>query len=380
MERLYYENAYLTEFSAVVTQISENGIVLDKTAFFPEGGGQSSDRGTLSGVKVSDVQEKDGIIYHITNDTVPFCVGETVKGKIDFHKRFSDMQNHSGEHIVSGLVHNIFGFENVGFHLNDNEIALDFSGVIQSEKISEIELLANKAVWDNTEIRAFFPDSEERENISYRSKKNIDDNLRLVEIKGIDICACCAPHVRRTGEIGLIKIVGHEKHRGGTRLYILCGERALNDYSMKQTENKKIGNMLKAKECETSSAVEALLKKKADLEYEITRLNIESAKSAAEAYEKADIIIAVDRFTGQALTHFANALKEKAEKLVAAFGKTDENTYQYMIISNGMDISSLVKSMNSALCGRGGGKNGVAQGSVNCEKCEISNFFNNFGI
>ncbi|MGN1117823.1 MAG: alanine--tRNA ligase-related protein, partial [Acutalibacteraceae bacterium] len=143
MERLYYENAYLTEFSAVVTQISENGIVLDKTAFFPEGGGQSSDRGTLSGVTVSDVQEKDGIIYHITNDTVPFCVGETVKGEIDFHKRFSDMQNHSGEHIVSGLIHSIFSFENVGFHLNDNEIALDFSGVIPNDKISEIELLAN---------------------------------------------------------------------------------------------------------------------------------------------------------------------------------------------------------------------------------------------
>ena len=380
MERLYYEDAYLTEFEAVVTDITDKGIVLDKTAFFPEGGGQSSDRGTLSGVTVSDVQEKDGIIYHIINDMIPFCIGETVIGKIDFHKRFSDMQNHSGEHIVSGLIHSIFGFENVGFHLSESEIALDFSGVIPNEKISEIELLANKAVWDNKEITAFYPDSEERKNISYRSKKNIDDNLRLVEIKGIDICACCAPHVRRTGEIGLIKIVGHEKHRGGTRLYILCGERALLDYSMKQIENKKIGNMLKAKECETSSAVEALLKKKAELEYEIIRQNTESAKRAADAYEKNDIIIAVDRFTGQALTHFANALKEKAEKFVAAFGKTDENAFQYMIISNGVDISGLVKSMNSALCGRGGGKNGVAQGSVNCEKSEISNFFNNFGI
>ena len=136
MERLYYEDAYLTEFEAVVTDITDKGIVLDKTAFFPEGGGQSSDRGTLSGVTVSDVQEKDGVIYHITNDMIPFCIGETVKGKIDFHKRFSDMQNHSGEHIVSGLIHSIFGFENVGFHLSESEIALDFSGVISNEKIS----------------------------------------------------------------------------------------------------------------------------------------------------------------------------------------------------------------------------------------------------
>lgn len=380
MEKLYYEDAYETRFTAMVESIDEKGIVLDKTAFFPEGGGQSSDIGVLGGVRISDVQEENGVIYHKTDEPVSFCVGDIVEGEINFEKRFSDMQNHSGEHIISGIVHNTFGYDNVGFHLNEKEIALDFSGVIDSDKISEIELEANRAVWKNIEINSFFPDEADKQSIAYRSKKEIDSQLRLVEIKGIDICACCAPHVRRTGEIGIIKIVGYEKHRGGTRVYILCGERALRDYNVKQRENKKIGNLLKTPEHETSSAVEALIKKKSELEYEIGKLNNESALISADAYEEKDIIVAIDRYTGQALTHFANALREKAHKLVAAFGRTGENTFQYMLISKCGDIRSVVCDMNNALSGKGGGKNGTAQGSVNCKEEDISNFFNKLNI
>lgn len=374
MKRLYYEDAYLTGFEACVTEISEKGIVLDKTAFFPEGGGQSSDTGFLGGVFIYDVQEEDGVIYHKTKDEITFSAGDTVSGKIDFDKRFSDMQNHSGEHIVSGIVHNTFGYENVGFHLTESEIALDFSGVIDADKITKIELEANRAVWKNLEIKTFFPDENERKSISYRSKKEIDGELRLVEIEGVDVCACCAPHVRRTGEIGVIKIVGFEKHRGGTRVYILCGERALKDYAIKQKENKSTGTLLKVKEYETSEAVAALLKKKDDLEYEVTRLNIEMAKKAAGAYEKSDLIVAFDSFTGQALTHFANGLKEKS-RLAAAFGKAGENTYQFMILYDG-DVSELMKKMSASLSVRGGGKGNCARGSVNASKSEIIEFFN----
>ena len=380
MERLYYKDAYIKSFKAVVTEITEDGVATDKTAFFPEGGGQSSDRGTLSGCCVYDVQEKNGVIYHKVKGEFPFKVGDTVEGIIDFEKRFSDMQNHTGEHIFSGIVHKELGYDNVGFHLNEKEVALDFSGEISDEKISEIEYKANKAVWKNIEVKAFFPDSEERKSIAYRSKKEIDGELRIVEIEDVDICACCAPHVRRTGEIGIIKVVGHERHRGGTRIFILCGERALKDYSLKQSENKKIGAVLKVPEYETSGAVEALLSKKCELEYDIGKLNAESAKRAANTYEKSDIIVAVDSFTGQTLTYFANYIKEKAAFLAAVFGKDGENKYSYMLISDGCDISSLVKDMNAALHGRGGGRNGSARGSVSCSEEEIHKFFEKYNL
>lgn len=380
MERLYYTDAYIDSFTAVITDITDEGVVTDKTAFFPEGGGQSSDRGTLSGYRVYDVKEKDGVIYHKIKGDFPFNVGDTVEGKIDFKKRFSDMQNHTGEHIFSGIVHRELGYDNVGFHLNDKEVALDFSGEIPDEKIAEIEKKANEAVWKNIEVKAFFPNEDERKSIAYRSKKEIEGSLRLVEIKNVDICACCAPHVKRTGEIGIIKVVGHEKHRMGTRVFILCGERALEDYSLKQSENKKIGILLKTPEYETSGAVESLINKKYELEYEIGKLNTESAKRAADAYENGDIIVAVDLFTGQTLTYFANYIKEKASLLAAVFGKECDNKYSYMLISDGRDISQLVKDMNTALCGRGGGRNGSARGSVSCTREEIYNFFKNISI
>lgn len=375
MEKLYYVDAYMHTFDAVVTYISEKGIALDKTAFFPEGGGQPCDTGSLGGLPIYDVQEENGVIFHKTKEKIPFSVGDSVKGEIDMKKRFSNMQNHSGEHIVSGIIHNTYGYENVGFHLNDKEIALDFSGVIPSEDMDKIELEANRAVWQNINIRAFFPSDEELKGISYRSKKEIDGDLRLVEIEGVDVCACCAPHVMRTGEIGIIKVVGFEKHRGGTRIYILCGERALKDYGIKQRENKKTGILLKTPEYETSKAVEILSKKKSELEFEVTRLNIDKARLSASAYEEKEIIVAFDEYTGTVLTRFADFLSEKAGRLVAAFGKTGENSYQYMIISKGEDISDTVKAMNSVLCGRGGGKNGTAQGSVNCTKEQIVDFF-----
>lgn len=375
MERLYYEDAYIKEFSARVLKIDENGVVLDKTAFFPEGGGQTSDVGTLSGKYVCAVNEINGVIYHKIKGDIPFVVGDSVEGAVDFHKRFSDMQNHTGEHIVSGIVHNRYGYENVGFHLNEKEVALDFSGVLTAKDIDEIEFLANKAVWQNIELNIFYPDEEERKHIDFRSKKEIKGKLRLVEIDGIDLCACCAPHVRRTGEIGVIKIVRSESHRGGTRIYILCGERALRDYSLKQRETRKTGELLKVPEYETSDAVGSLLKKKNELEYEIGRMNIKSAEKAAGAYEKSEIIVAVDSFTGQTLTYFANFIKEKATKLAAVFGKTGENEYQYMLIAEKEDIMPLVKEMNLYLSGRGGGKNGSARGSVNCTEKEIFEFF-----
>lgn len=372
--KLYNQNSYLTEFTSVITDITENAIVLKETAFFPEGGGQTSDTGMLGDCEIYDVQEKDGIIYHFTKTPHNYKIGETVNGKINFDKRFSDMQQHSGEHIVSGLVHKMFGYDNVGFHLGHDVVTLDFNGLFTKEDIIELERKANETVTANKRITVTFPSSEELENISYRSKKEIDGDVRIVEIEDTDICACCAPHVELTGEIGLIKIVGFDKHRGGTRMSILCGKRAMEDYRIKQEQNHGVSVALKVKEYETADGVDRLLKKKAELEYEISKLNLEIAKIHADMDEHGEKIIIFKELNGSNLTAFADKLKEKATDFVAAFGYVSENNYQYVLCSNSMDVRPMCKELNTALNGRGGGKPQMVQGSVSASREEIEAF------
>ena len=239
--KLFDSDAYAADFTASVLSAELNEkkksshweIILDRTLFFPEEGGQTPDTGTIEGYPVIDVQLDGNVIRHSvkakkTGDgQPPFIPGQIVRGQIDFAHRFSNMQNHSGEHILSGLVHNRFGYDNVGFHLSDNTVTLDFNGPLTDEDILWLEQTANRVVWDNKEIRGWYPEPQELESIEYRSKKEIDGPLRLVEIPGVDMCACCAPHVRRTGEIGLIKVIRTLRERSGIRLTILCGSRAL---------------------------------------------------------------------------------------------------------------------------------------------------------
>lgn len=373
--KLYNNDSYLTEFSSVITEITDDAIVLRETAFFPEGGGQTSDRGMLGDCEIYDVQEKDGIIYHYTKTPHSYKIGDGISGKIDFAKRFSDMQQHSGEHIVSGLVNRMFGFDNVGFHLGHDVVTLDFNGLFTKDELAELERRANETVTANKKITVTFPSPLELENIAYRSKKEIDGEIRIVEIEDTDICACCAPHVRLTGEVGLIKIVGADKHRGGTRMSILCGQRAMEDYRIKQEQNHGVSVALKVKEYETADGVDRLLKKKAELEYEIYRLNLEIAGIHADMIEPAERIIVFKELNGSNLTAFADKLKEKATDFVAAFGYVDDNNYQYVLCSNSIDVRPMCKELNSALHGRGGGKPQMVQGSVQASKKEIEEFF-----
>lgn len=220
-ERLFDLDSYLAEFRCKVTELYTEGdnlqVVTDRTAFFPEGGGQSSDIGLLGGAVVKDAQQCGQKIIHIVENSMEnvqnLAVGNEIEGKVDMKKRFSDMQQHSGEHIFSGIVHSLYGYDNVGFHLGRETVILDFNGELKHEDICKVERLVNKAVWDNLEIRVFFPSGEELPSLSYRSKKEIDGRLRLVEIPGVDLCACCAPHVKRTGEIGLIEVTSFERFR-----------------------------------------------------------------------------------------------------------------------------------------------------------------------
>ena len=258
--KLYENDSYIKDFSAIVLSCEEKDgayfVVLDKTAFFPEGGGQDADKGKIGDADVLDVQIKDDIIYHKLEK--PLEIGLTVDCNIDWEKRFSRMQNHTGEHIVSGVIHSLFGYNNVGFHMNDTLVTLDVDGPLNDDDIKKVELKSNKAIYENKNIKAIYPTAEELPNYDYRSKLDITEGVRLIEIEDYDLCACCAPHVAKTGEIGIIKIIGYIPYKKGTRIEMLCGFLAFNDYSNLHSINKSVMNMLSAKRFEIAESVERI--------------------------------------------------------------------------------------------------------------------------
>ena len=259
-EKLFYLDSHLQRFSAQVEQCVPDGenwqIVLDRTAFFPEGGGQYADTGILGSARVLDVQEKDGVIFHRTD--APLSVGDCVEGRIDWDLRFMKMQQHTGEHIVSGLVHKRFGYQNVGFHLGSEDCTMDFNGEITKEEIREIEWEANRAVVRNLEVEVTYPDQKVLQTLVYRSKIEIEGQVRIVTIPEYDVCACCAPHVKQTGEIGKIRLTGVQRYKGGVRVTMLCGFRALEDYRRKAESTGCISSALCVKEEDVAQGVEKL--------------------------------------------------------------------------------------------------------------------------
>ncbi len=384
-EKLFDRDSYIKEFACKVADLyTENGklyIETDRTAFFPEGGGQTSDIGTLGCANVENVQNIGGKIYHFVENSEEnvkfFTIGKEIKGEICWKKRFSDMQQHSGEHIFSGVVHSLYGYDNVGFHLGSEIVTLDFNGVLTKEDICKVELLVNKAVWDNLPVKVFFPSDEELALIDYRSKKEIDGQVRLVEFPGVDICACCAPHVKYTGEIGIIQVVAFEKYKGGTRVSILCGERALKDIRHKLDENHSVSVLMSAKEKETAQAVERIKKEKESLDYETVGLKKEilSLKLASIKADKR-IVIFDPSLEGKMLQDFALALMERAEEFACCFcGKNGQ--YRYCMVSDKLDTLPYAKALNEAFSGRGGGRNGIVQGTVSGEEEEIRVFLTN---
>ena len=247
--RLYYEDAYIRRFEATVVSCEPKGkrfeVVLDQTAFFPEGGGQAPDLGVIGGAKVLDVQERFDEVVHTCAS--PLSLGETITGEIDWDRRFALMQQHSGEHLVSGIVHARYGWNNVGFHMGADCMTIDFSGPIPPEDIPEIEHAANEAVWADLPSEILLPTAEELAGLHYRSKKALTGQVRLVRFPGADLCACCGTHVRRTGEIGLIKILRCVKFREGVRIEMMCGSQALAYLTAVHAQNHEISTLLSAK-------------------------------------------------------------------------------------------------------------------------------------
>ncbi|MBQ7862225.1 MAG: alanyl-tRNA editing protein [Clostridia bacterium] len=387
-EKLYYTDAYRDEFECKVMNLYTDDkyiyVETDRTAFFPEGGGQTSDRGFLGEAYVENVQIVDGKILHFVEnneENVKKLQNSTIlKGKIDMKKRFSDMQQHSGEHIFSGIVHKLYGYNNVGFHLGSEVVTLDFDGVLNEEDICKVESLVNEAIWRNLEIRILYPSDEELKAITYRSKIEIEGQVRIVEIDGVDTCACCAPHVKRTGEIGLIEVVNFEKYKGGTRVSILCGERALKDIRHKLNENRKVSVITKAKQSETAEAVERLMKEKDRLEFDLVGANREILFSKAETISDDKRIIVFDRkLQGKLLTEFTEAIKNKATDFVACFCG-ENGSYRYCIASRTVDLHPLARALNIAFNGKGGGRGEMLQGSLTGAEEDIRAFLDSITL
>lgn len=375
-ERLY-DNGHIKEFDSVVTECKkvDSGFVvaLAATAFFPNGGGQLADEGTIDGIAVKDVNEIDGVIYHSVDRE--FEVGSTVRGEIDWSVRFPRMQNHTGEHIVCGVAHKLFGYENTGFHMGTFGITADLSGPLTEEDVRKIELIANKAVFENVAVSCFYPTESELETINYRSKLELTEDVRLVRIEGYDLCACCAPHVLRTGEIGLIKILSHQSHRGGTRLLLKCGYNALEDYCVRCASVSAVSASLCAKENEIAQAVEQLKAEKARLDFEIEKLNKEKTEKYIRRLcaSEGNVCVFADDADGDGLREIVNAGKELCAGIFGAFAAA-ENGYKYCLGSKNINLSVFAKQFNTALGGRGGGKPEMIQGSVTAGKEEILGF------
>lgn len=375
-ERLYYRDAYLTEFTAQVLSCEQTdkgfAVIVDKTAFYPEGGGQPCDLGTLGDANVTDVHAKDGIIVH----TCDAPVSGTVAGKIDWERRFDLMQQHSGEHIVSGLIHNRFGYENVGFHMGADMITIDLSGVLTIQELSEIELAANRKIWENIPVEIFCPDAEELKALTYRSKKELTGEVRIVRWPGTDTCACCGTHVKASGEIGLIKLLSCVKFREGVRIELLCGKRAYDYVSAVVAQNREISGLLSAKPLQTAAAANRMAQELADVKFALTDAQQKYFESLAESFrDLGNVFFFEDGLSPDALRRLCVEIMEVCGGRCAVFSGTDDEGYKYAVGEKDGDLRQFVKEMNEKLHGRGGGKPFFAQGSVQATRKEITDFF-----
>lgn len=374
-QQLYYEQPYLKEFDAQVLSCVETkggfAVTVDKTAFYPEGGGQSCDVGLLGDANVLDVQIEEDRIIHLCDKPL----SGSVHGKIDWARRFDLMQQHSGEHLVSGLVHQKFGYHNVGFHMGADVITIDFDGTIDSGSLLEIEQKANEAVWADSETEIFCPDEETLKTLSYRSKKPLSGWVRLVRFPGIDLCACCGTHVARTGEVGPIKLLSCVKFHEGVRIEMVCGKRAFSYLCAVWEQNRKISGLLSAKPLQTAQEVERVLDETSKIKYRMNGLQDEIFTIKAEAARgKAQVLLFEDGLTADGVRRLCNACMEQTSGLCAVFSGTDGD-FKYCIGQENGDVREIVKRFNDICSGRGGGKPPMAQGSCTASRVDITAFF-----
>lgn len=377
-EKLYYSDSHLSRFTACVVDCREEKggfrVALDKTAFFPEGGGQAADTGRIGEVSVLDAHERGGIVWHYTD--APVAVGMECECEVDFEKRYRRMQNHSGEHIVSGITHTLHGADNVGFHMGAECMTIDFDRELDWNELMEIERRANEAVRANLPIIATFPDETDLKTLQYRSKLELTENVRIVEIPGIDVCACCAPHVSHTGEVGLIKILDSVRHRGGVRVSLVCGMDALDTVRNMQKNVTEAGRLLSAKRGEVSAAVERVLAQEQTLKVRVAALGMAYARrlAATEKAREGNICVFDNVLDEVALRELVNLLADKCTGYAAAFSGDDEQGYRYIVGSRHVDLRRASRDINAGIGGRGGGKPEMIEGRASKSAAEIREF------
>lgn len=378
--KLYYEDCHLRQFDAVVTGCEKTNkgylVTLDATAFYPEGGGQACDLGTLGNVNVLDVREQGEEVIHLCD--APLTVGQQVQGVIDWQRRFDQMQQHSGEHILSGLIHQKFGYHNVGFHVGKEAIEVDFDGPITWEELCELERQANQAIWQDLPINWEYPAPEVLPTITYRSKRALDWPVRIVTVPGCDTCACCGVHVKHTGQIGLIKVLSCIKFHQGVRIEMLCGKRAFDYMCATYDQNRQVSQLFSAKRLETGAAASQMANLLAGEKYRCAALEKRLFARIAESYVNYnDVVHFEDDLAPGSVRELADAIAEVCGGVAVVFSGNDTDGYSVCLISKTGDVRELGKAMNETLNGRGGGKPGAFQGSVKSTRKQIEDFFRN---
>ena len=362
-QKLYNENQYIKEFTACVVSCTEGErgfeVILDKTAFFPEGGGQPGDTGFIGGVEVIDTVERGDDVVHICAEKVS---GE-VECSLDFERRFSFMQQHTGEHIFMGFIHKMCGAENVGFHIGESGVTVDLSVPVTGEMLADAERLANEAIYKNLPVKAVYPADDELENYEYRSKKEINGQVRLIDIEGSDLCACCGTHVAFTGEIGIIKIVSAMKYKKGVRLTLQIGRKAFEDYADKHENVHRISVALKAKPEEVSEAVDRVMAQQKEMRFRYTQLKRNYYEIYAEDCDGEKCCLFDDSGDAADARMLCDILAQKAF-VAAVFSGNDEDGYKYAVASRTYDVRTVAAELNSCCAGRGGGTAEMVQGSL----------------
>ena len=361
--RLYDQDSFVLDFTAQVTGCTEKdgkyNITLDRTAFFPEGGGQGADHGVLGGVNVVDCHEVGGEVVHTTDG--PLEIGMTVEGHVDAVRRLDMMQQHSGEHIFSGLVCQLFGYDNVGFHIGSEAVTMDFNGPLTQEDIARVERLANEVVWRNVPIETLLPSREELDAMHYRSKKALEGTVRIVSIPGADICACCGTHVKQTGSVGQIKVMGWQKYKSGVRVSILCGRRALEEENILLEQVRRTGATLSCKQHEAADAVERLLAERDQLRFKQEQLGMRLFDMMAAQEEGNSVrVVACDVLSPGAVRKAAGKLSVGARMALVLVPR--EARWNFALFSETEDVRPATKALCTAFGGKGGGPKDMTQG------------------
>ena len=377
-QKLYYEDSFLKSFSARVLSCEQRDskyyVTLDRTAFYPEGGGQAGDTGRLGPVRVLDTAEKEGKLFHICDG--PLEAGTTVEGSIDWDLRFYRMQQHSGEHIVSGILHRIYGCHNTGFHMGADVTTIDFDAVIPPEMLPEVEKEANEAVYADIPFHIWIPSPQELPTVSYRTKRALEWPVRIVEIPGYDVCACCGTHVKTTGTIGLIKIFSCVSFRGGTRITMACGKRALEILNESYEQNKQVSQAFSAKINETGAAARQMNELLEAEKFKNVGLKMKIFDSLAKSYQNAGDCLCFEKdLDGTGLRELCERIADVCGGTAAVFSGADGQGYGYCLGTAEGDLKAFNQEMNRALNGRGGGKPRFQQGRVSASEAEIRRFF-----